>query len=258
MSTRPTRERGPAPATRGGLFPGPDGWQLAPEGAAVHPAEGVAVVADVHLGYEWSRGGGGDMVPEHSRGETIARLGRLLDRVDVARLVVAGDLVESPTFCPRTRRDVADLTAWLAARGVALQWLRGNHDGARPGLEPAVEVAGWTVAHGDRPLAVERLMTGHVHPVLRAGGTTAPCFLIGPTRIVLPAFTANAAGWNVAGTTAPEHLGDLAALRCIASAGAELLDFGSLGELPARLARGVGGTSCRRISIPPSRAGRTS
>ena len=32
-----------------------DGWHLTPEGAAIHLAEKTAVVADLHLGYEWAR-----------------------------------------------------------------------------------------------------------------------------------------------------------------------------------------------------------
>ena len=33
-----------------------EGWQFTPEGAVVHAAERTAVIADVHLGYEWARG----------------------------------------------------------------------------------------------------------------------------------------------------------------------------------------------------------
>src|SRR4051812_1629615 len=46
-------------------------WQLTPEGAAIHPGEKTAVIADVHLGYEWARGLAGDCVPAHSLAETL-------------------------------------------------------------------------------------------------------------------------------------------------------------------------------------------
>ena len=138
---------------RSGLVAGPDGWWLAPEGAVVHVGERTAIIADVHLGYEWSRGSGGDVVPAHSLAETVAALGRLLDRAPVARLVVAGDLVESPRPCRRTEADFARLRAWLDARGVALIPVLGNHDPQRPPRPPlSLEVAGWTVAHGHRPV----------------------------------------------------------------------------------------------------------
>jgi uncharacterized protein len=91
---------------------------LTPEGAALHPAERTAVIADVRLGYEWARGAAGDCVPAHSLDETLARLAAVLARASINRLIVAGDLVESARPCPRTDADVGRLTEWLASRGV--------------------------------------------------------------------------------------------------------------------------------------------
>src|SRR4051794_12499734 len=83
--------------------PGPEGWCLVPEGAAIHLGERTAVIADVHLGYEWARGAGGDCLPAHTLDETLGKLARLLNRGGgaIERLVVAGDLVESPRPCRR-------------------------------------------------------------------------------------------------------------------------------------------------------------
>ena len=216
----------------GVLVPGPDGWDLAPEGAAVHRAERTAVIADVHLGYEWARGAGGDCLPAHSLAETLGKLARLLERAPIARLIVAGDLVESPLPCRRTAGDLRRLFEWLAARGVVLLSLAGNHDPRRvPPLPSVVEVSGWTIGHGHRPIAGARTVSGHLHPVLRAGGITAPCFLVSPTRIVLPAFSPNAAGGTVLGELMPSAVGRGNALRCVAGVGAELLDFGPLDDL---------------------------
>lgn len=216
------------------LFPGPDGWHLAPEGAAVHLEARVAIIADIHLGYEWARAAGGDCLPAHSLAETLAKLGRLLARAAIGRLIVAGDLVESPAPCARTDGDVRRLTDWLAARGVALFVLAGNHDPRRvPPLPKTIEVTGWMVGHGHRPIDAPRTISGHHHPVLRAEGVTAPCFLVGPGAIVLPAFSPDAAGWNVATQPLPTDWAGRA-LRCIATAGAELLDFGPLDSLRAK------------------------
>src|SRR6266536_5160642 len=70
-------------------LPFPGGWSLDPEGAAVHEGERAAVIADVHLGYEWARGSGGDVVPSHSLAETLGRLERLLGRAGIGQLIVA-------------------------------------------------------------------------------------------------------------------------------------------------------------------------
>jgi putative SbcD/Mre11-related phosphoesterase len=234
MSHLPSRRR-IAPT-----FPVADGrWQLAPEGAALHTCERLAVVSDVHLGYEWARAAGGDCVPVHSLDETLDRLARLLLRGAIERLVVAGDLVESPRPCPRTNVDLAHLTAWLCARGVSLIHLAGNHDPRRvPPLPESIEAGGWTIAHGHVPVAAARCIVGHEHPVLRAAGVTAPCFLVGDHRIVLPAFSPNAAGCNVASCRRSQPAGWRdASLRCVVASGSEWLDFGPVHTLSQRLGR---------------------
>lgn len=193
-------------------------------------------MADVHLGYEWARGSGGDLIPAHSLAQAQAKLERLLGRCEVRRLVVAGDLVESSVPCARTIRDVRALESWLKARGVELATVEGNHDRwlALPGTAATLEVDGWTIAHGHRPVGADRLITGHLHPGLGDGsGAVWPCFLAGPRRLILPAFSPNAAGADLL-TTRVAASEDISPLRCLASTGEEVLDFGPLGELVAR------------------------
>ena len=216
-----------------GIVNGPGGWTLTAEGAAVYAKDDTAVVADVHLGYEWARGDCGDCVPPHSLAETVAKLESLFARVKICRLVVAGDLVESRNFCRRTARDVARLAEWLGSVGVELVCIAGNHDPTRhPPLPATIDVGGWTVAHGHRPLTAERTVSGHLHPVLRSGRVNAPCFLVGSRTIILPAFSPNAAGVNLGDL--PREIG-AGALHCVAAAGGEILDFGDVQSLSTAL-----------------------
>jgi putative SbcD/Mre11-related phosphoesterase len=219
-----------------GLVDGPPGWRLAPEGAAIFEADRVAIVADVHLGYEWARASGGDVVPSHSLGETIVTFDRLLARVPVDRVIVAGDLTESAAPCPRTARSLARLRAWFAERRVDFVRIAGNHDPRRrPPLPESLSVGGWTIAHGHRPIPGDRIVFGHHHPTLKAAGRSAPCFLFDDRTIALPAFSANAAGLDVGTAPLPKAL-RAETLRCVAGTGLELLDFGPLSELRGRLA----------------------
>ncbi len=221
------------------------GWWLTPEGAAIHPHAQIAVIADLHLGYEWARGAAGDCVIAHSLNETLERLAAVLDRATITRLVVAGDLVESPRLCCHTADDVRRLGEWLAERRVSLLVVEGNHDrsprnSAREMMPVGVswsvndEVAGWTIGHGHEPVPGLRTISGHHHPVFRHAGKSAPCFLVGPGRIVLPAFSANAAGYDVATAAIPADW-RTSSLRCLVSTGGELLDFGPLTSLRRRL-----------------------
>jgi metallophosphoesterase superfamily enzyme len=196
-------------------------------------------VSDVHLGYEWARGAGGDSIPAHSLAETLARLSGILACAAIERLVVAGDLVESTRACRRTDAEVADFTSWLAARGVTVIRLAGNHDPpCLPPLPQLLEVDGWTISHGHLPIAAGRHIVGHGHPVIRCGSVNARCFLVSARRIALPAFTANAAGCNVAGAalTLPDGWRDRT-LRCIVAGDGEWFDFGPLVQLSRRLRR---------------------
>ena len=219
-------------------------WQFTPEGAAIHISERTAVIADVHLGYEWARGSAGDCIPAHSLDETLTRLDRVLARAPVDRLIVAGDLVESPRPCRRTTDDVDRFRGWLDRRGVRLLVLEGNHDrslsaasrrstsGVLPLADTCV-VDGWTIGHGHQPITADRTISGHLHPVIRVARVGCPCFLAGPNRILLPAFSPNAAGWDVVTAPLPRGWRDHTP-RCIASTGVELIDLGELSVLRGR------------------------
>ena len=201
-------------------------WQLAPEGAAIHRGERTAVIADVHLGYEWARGFAGDCVPAHSLDETWSRLDRLFARAPIVRLIVAGDLVESARPCSRTAADLRRLRNRLESVGVSLTVLEGNHDRS-PSLPATCTVDGWTIGHGHQPLPGDQTISGHLHPVVRIAGSGAPCFLVSPDRIILPAFSLNAAGLDVVTVRVPSEWLEVP-LRCIASSGDNLLDLGPL------------------------------
>jgi putative SbcD/Mre11-related phosphoesterase len=205
---------------------GSGSWQLAPEGAAIHRGERTAVIADVHLGYEWARGSAGDCVPAHSLNETLARLDRFFAREPIAHLIVAGDLVESARPCPRTAADLRRLRDWLDRLDVSLTVLEGNHDRS-PSLPANCTIGGWTIGHGHRPLSGDRTISGHLHPVVRVAGSSAPCFLAGPGRIILPAFSRNAAGLDIVTARVPPEWLEIP-MRCIASTGDDLLDLGPL------------------------------
>jgi putative SbcD/Mre11-related phosphoesterase len=211
-----------------------DDWLLAPCRAAVHVPTATAVIADVHLGYGEARRRGGDAVPTRSVASVLAPLFPLLRTHQVRRLVIAGDLFEAGP----TPALVTEFIAWCAGANVELVGVvPGNHDRGLTAKTPeiricpdGVELGCWRVIHGDGPLPRAAVIQGHEHPVARWGVQLGgPCFLIGRRRLILPAFSRDAAGANVV------NMARWQAFRCCVVAGERILDFGVLRETRERL-----------------------
>jgi putative SbcD/Mre11-related phosphoesterase len=213
-------------------------WLLTPQRVAVHLPTRTAVAADLHLGYDRVRRRGGEAVPERSIEEELGPLRRSLEEQGVSRLVIAGDLFEDGRF----ERDemVEDLLGWAARHSVELTAVvPGNHD---RGLGDATElpvrreglrIAEWTVVHGDAARPEGPVVQGHEHPWLRwRPGVEGPCYLLAEGHLVLPAYSADAAGGNVLGQAR------WANYRACVIAGAQVLDFGPVGQLRREGVRG--------------------
>lgn len=207
-----------------------DDWLLTPWRGAVHRPTATAVVADLHLGYDRVRRRGGEAVPARRLSDELAPLLAGMAGCGARRLVVAGDLLEDG----RVERDETadEFLACLASAGVELAAVvPGNHDRGLAGcealrVEPAgFELGRWLVVHGDGEVPDRPVVQGHEHPWFRwRPGVEGPCYLAGASRLVLPAYSRDAAGANVRGKAR------WAAYRCCAIAG-EVLDFGVLGRL---------------------------
>jgi putative SbcD/Mre11-related phosphoesterase len=209
-------------------------WLLTPERFAVHRPTATAVVADPHLGYDRARRRRGEAVPLTGLDDLLHALAVLLPRHGLRRLVIAGDLFEDAAG----RALLPELRRWLGEHDLEMAGIApGNHDRGLARAEPSlplcpdgVRLGEWLVVHGDGRLPPGRLVLGHFHPCLRWGSRiAAPCYLIGDERLVLPAFSPDAAGGNVLGERRWHGH------RCAAIAGDRVLDFGEVSRLaPAR------------------------
>jgi len=216
-------------------------WLLTPQRAAVHLPTATAVIADLHLGYNEARRRGGEAVPCGNLEMLLLPLGQVLSAHAVRRLVIAGDLFEA-TYCDSL---TGELLRWLQSARVELVGvIPGNHD--RGMTQQAVQMplftdgfclGGWHVVHGDGNLPRTKLIHGHFHPCVRLGSQIAsPCYLIGRTRILLPAYSADARGVNVLGVrTWQGH-------RCCIPVGNDVLDFGKVAALRRA---GRSGSKCK-------------
>jgi len=208
-----------------------DDWLLTSHRAAVHLPTATAVIADLHLGYDRARRRGGEAVPLRGVTDCLQRLRRLVVEVEVRRLVIAGDLLEDGRHGPVDPPFVEGLTQLGLTDWVLVP---GNHDRALGGLPLApdgVMLGRWRVVHGDGLVPDGPVVQGHLHPCLRLrGGLAAPCYLVGKDRLVLPAFSPDAAGVQVVGQP----------YRCCVIAGAKVLDLGVLTKNRLRPGGSVG------------------
>jgi putative SbcD/Mre11-related phosphoesterase len=204
-------------------------WLLTPQRVALHTEQAVAVVADLHLGYDRVRRRGGEAIPMPSVADELAPLAQVLRSHPVREIVVAGDLFEDGRHA-RAEMEEA-LLAWAETHGVRWRIVPGNHDrglaDSRLEVVAHATVGDWLIVHGDGPPPGEgNLVQGHEHPWLRwRPGVEGPCYLLGATHLVLPAYSTNAAGGNVRGQ--PRW----ASFRAAVIAGDSVLDFGPLGAL---------------------------
>lgn len=191
-------------------------------GRAVWLAEPrVLVVADLHLGYAWAHRADGQLLPLSAAEDTTERLLALLNRYPARELVLLGDIVHRAVDVPALYTELRWLVLNVGDR-TRLRLVGGNHDrhlaatlaaaGLALEIDDTVTVGPHLLLHGDNrneALAVThlqecaqrsgRVILGHEHPAITLSGGVAssvkcPCFLAAQSVLVLPAFSAWAAG----------------------------------------------------------------
>ncbi|SRR5581483_1805364 len=229
-------------------------WLLTAERVAVHLPTRTAVVADLHLGYAEARCRRGEAVPSESVTELLQPLLRVQQQHNAHRLIIAGDLLED-VDCHEA---LSEFLGWLNGSDMELIALvPGNHDLGLETIPKAkshlrlhpdgVNVDDWQIVHGEGSMPEAPVVHGHDHPCLRwspksranrprsSRGRFAPdlidrpCYLSGPGRLILPAFSKEAAGVNVL------SLRRWRGLHCHAIAGDQVHNLGEVSSLRRRL-----------------------
>jgi uncharacterized protein len=189
--------------------------------AAWFPAMKILAVADLHIGYAWAQRHRGQLLPLSKPSDTLRRLLELQQFYRPAEIVLLGDIVHRALALPALKAELKELCARLPPE-TRLTWIAGNHDkglerlladcGSQGRVVRAMKAGPDVFVHGDglsSERAAEmiqqaadrrgRIIMGHEHPAVNIGdGTTTsakcPCFLVGETVLVLPAFSEWAAG----------------------------------------------------------------
>jgi len=183
-------------------------WLLASK-AVYWPAKSMLIVADIHFGKATAFRSLGVPVPHGTTTENLQALSQLLDAYACEEIVFLGDFLHArAAHAPAT---LAAMHAWRARHpDLRLTLVRGNHDlhaGDPPASLGIVMVdephrAGpFALCHHPDLEADGYVLAGHVHPVfhLRAARETLrlPCFLLGPSRAILPSFGSFTGGYAI-------------------------------------------------------------
>ena len=178
---------------------------LDPIGGLYWPATGMLVVSDLHLEKGSSAARHGSLLPPWDTHATLDRLTLLLRRWKPRIVVTLGDSFHDQHGASRLpASELARLHAMTRAHRFI--WVLGNHD-----PHPAHELGGeWVDScvthplvfrHQAEPGASAGEIVGHHHPkasiAVRGGSLSRPCFVVGATRVMMPAFGAYTGGLDV-------------------------------------------------------------
>lgn len=182
--------------------------ELLPERALFWKEAGLLAVADLHWGKPESFQQHGIPLPTGVLEDDLARLSQALRVTQAQRLLLVGDLVHS-------RRGITPavterITAWRAGHDVEMVLVRGNHDRHLKLLPPEwrmdvleehADEGPFRFSHHPEPATGRYSWAGHLHPVLRlssgADRLRLPCFHLGPSVGILPAFSAFTGGLDM-------------------------------------------------------------
>jgi DNA ligase-associated metallophosphoesterase len=173
-----------------------------PDGALFWPARQALLVADLHLEKASWFATAGQFLPPYDSHATLTALAAAVEQAGATRLYCLGDSFHDRFGGDRLPQAARALLQSLTAR-LDWTWIVGNHDpgfadhcGGR--LEQEVEIAGIVLRHEAVRDDPRPEMSGHYHPKLRlqlkGRQVSRRCFVVSPTKVILPAFGALTGG----------------------------------------------------------------
>ena len=179
--------------------------------AAYIPKEEIAIVADLHIGYEGVLQREGVTIPKYQKEVLLERLGKILKDYRPKKLIINGDFKhEFGRNLRQEWREATEILEYLAGETEVLL-IRGNHDNFLRTIAsklhiPIVdkyEMRDMIVLHGHKETSTnKKIIMAHEHPSLalrdKVGAIVKlPCYMISKKIIVLPALSPLATGTDV-------------------------------------------------------------
>jgi uncharacterized protein len=171
--------------------------QVFADRALFWPAQGVLMIADLHLGKGEALRRGGIAVPSGGTRDDLRRLQSLVDTTGARELCVLGDFLHGPAGGGAWQEEWQTWRARNAATSISV--VTGNHDRLlrRRAGDWCLQLLAEGEPRGPFELrhmphrASTHVIAGHVHPRIRYPGLPGrwPAFLLQPGLTILPAFS---------------------------------------------------------------------
>jgi uncharacterized protein len=189
------------------------------EGALFWPAQQALLVADLHLEKASWFARLGQFLPPYDSHATLTALAAAVEQTGAKRLFCLGDSFHDRFGCERLPASARALLTDLTDR-LDWTWIVGNHDpgfadhcGGR--LADEIELAGIVLRHEAVRDDPRPEMSGHYHPKLRlrlkGRHVSRRCFVVSPTKMILPAFGSLTGGLDAHHPEILGHVGNHAA-----------------------------------------------
>lgn len=182
--------------------------------------EKILVISDLHIGYEEALNKQGIFVPRFQFKDTIERLKKIVDSVEINKIIILGDLKhEFGTISETEWKQTLAVLDLFEAKTKDIVLIKGNHDtilgpiARKKNLQilPYEKINDILFIHGDKIVENKDFKTskiaimGHEHPAVtlreKAKKETFKCFLLGSYKrkklIVMPSFNLVTTGTDI-------------------------------------------------------------
>jgi uncharacterized protein len=191
-------------------------FQATPGGALYWLSEQALLVADLHLEKASWFARFGQFLPPYDSHATLTALASEIKRTGATRLYCLGDSFHDRFGYDRLPISARELLIPLTSK-LDWTWIVGNHDpgfadNCGGGFQDEVEIAGIILRHEALRDELRPEISGHFHPKLRVNlrgrHVSRRCFVVSPTKIIMPAFGSLTGGLDA---HHPEILGSVGA-----------------------------------------------
>ena len=181
-------------------------WQALPQGALVWRERAALIVADLHFEKASAYAAHGQMLPPYDSQVTLDGLEALVDLVAPREIWCLGDSFHDGGASERMDAESRARLRRLTGRA-RWTWITGNHDPApAPGMGgetiEEARIDGVILRHEARAGETAPEISGHFHPKwrlhLRGRSVSRRCFVMGRSKLIIPAFGSLTGGLDAA------------------------------------------------------------